>query len=464
MTSREDGYLEAVAGTTFRDRPLGGFSAGGVGIIRAEMEAVGLYMRSGLAGRIVDMPADDSTARGVTIEGDKNDAIAAEYARLGLMAHCADAVRWSRLFGGACLVLIAGDGRLLGDPLDVGNLDRIEEIKVFDPTLISVFSRYDDPMQANYGQPERYQIAATGTRNFIIHETRLVPIPGMPLPETIARTRQVPWHGRSALGACFDSIERYIAECRWVERMMERKQQAVYSMKGLAQLMAQQADPQGLVTTGQALIQARISAVDMARSLTQSVVVDSEDKYELRDLSMSGVKDAIDQAQVAVSADAGIAVTVLFGRSPGGQNSTGDSDWQGYYGLVGTIQNNDLHNALKRVTEVIVQQRSFQFRNLAGWKIKFNPLWVPSEQDQANTRLANANADQWEAQAATAYESVGAISAETIAKDLGAQGKFGLTPRTAVAAMPDDEPPDPVPPPADPNDPNADPNAPPPAG
>jgi len=61
----------------------------------------------------------------------------------------------------------------------------------------------------------------------------------------------------------------------------------------------------------------------MARHLMNTIAIDGADEYDQKNLTVSGVKDIMNELQIALSAAADIPATVLFGRSPAGENATG---------------------------------------------------------------------------------------------------------------------------------------------
>src|SRR5580765_7941874 len=85
----------------------------------SQIDLADLYLTNGLAQKIIDRPSDDAVQRGVDIEGDDDKLMNDEYDRLQVMAKLANALRWSRLLGGAVFLLIAKDGGDLNEPLNL---------------------------------------------------------------------------------------------------------------------------------------------------------------------------------------------------------------------------------------------------------------------------------------------------------------------------------------------------------
>lgn len=383
--------------------------------------AVERYATGGLYGRVVDLPADKAVSRGVVIDGDVDNVIANELDRLKVMPALADGLRWARLTGGAAIVVVAADGGLLRTPLDIDRLDRIEEIKVFDLDDVSATDQwYSDPTKPNYGMPELYQVRtqATGTANaeFYVHETRLIPISGDPLPRRIAALKGVPWAGRSAVTRPYQTIGDYRQSLGWALGILERKQQAVYRMKGLAELIEQNLEE---------AVQKRVAMVDAVRNLLNTVTLDSEDNYAIEDTSVAGVRDIVTEFQIALSAETGIPVTLLFGRSPAGQNATGDADFATFHDLVEGLQRNKAGPALERLVALILAQRSVATK-IEQWSIMWPPLESPTEKEQADVRKTNADAAAAEANALNTLAGAGMVSEEEGREYLIAEGKYGL--------------------------------------
>jgi len=403
----EDGYTSALLGNVRRQPGYLGHAD--------------VYARGGIAARVIDMPADVAMSRGVEIEGDDERVIAEELQRLDLVGNMSDALRWARLDGGAALMLLTDTGTL-DEPLPE-SIGQVTEIRVIELPQLSVApgGYYDDPGQPTYGQPEYYHVRPIMTGNsgssgfFVVHESRLLPVYGDPLPARLRIGAAVPWAGRSAATAPFRSIERYEKSLALSLEILKRKQQAVHRMAGLAEL----------IQNGQeALVRKRVDLVDEVRSLMNGVAVDAEDDYQVYDQTVSGVKDLIAEFQMAVSADSGIPVTALFGRAAAGLNATGENDLEGLYDLCEGIQQTCAQPALNRLIDAIARQAGVSAPS--QWRIKWPSLWTPTDAQQADTRLKNGQAAQAEATARLTDLDTGAVSGEEVREQMIRDGLYGL--------------------------------------
>lgn len=411
---KEDGYLSAVLGPNMHDAAAGGFGA---------LDDLAMYAEGGLPARVVDMIPDTAVSRGVEITGD--DRIGSELDRLKALPALADAWRWSRLTGGGAIVVVAKDGRSLRDPLDLDGLDQLLELKVFTLDDVSATEkRYSDPNEANFGMPEVYRVrtqaAGSVAAEFFVHESRLIEVPGDPLPAKLNR-KGIPWAGRPAVARAYRAIRRYGEGLRWSLRLLEKKQQAVHKMKGLADAIEAQLED---------VVRKRVEMVDAARNALNGVAVDSEDDYQILSSDMGGVKDTLAEFQISVAAEAGYPVTQLFGRSAAGLNATGDGDLEGFYNSVAMGRAVKVNPALERLVSLIRAQRS-----LAGsgegqgeaWSITWPPLKPATAKEEAEIRKANAEAQAREMDALGAAVDNG-LSTDEAYRYMKQEGLYGLIP------------------------------------
>jgi hypothetical protein len=418
ISARSDGYANLLSGLGVPglDRTSSTFNTG-PGFLRGmsrywslrwtTYELTNLYLTSGLAQRIVDKPADDAFQRGVEIENDEDELMSAEYDRLSVMTRLADAIRWSRLYGGAALILIAQDGGDFTDPLNTDNLDIINEIRVYDMTSIHGTDRYysDASDPDTFGKLEFYLITPPSAQSFEIHETRLIPVAGEPLPPNMFHVNKVPWTGRSVLEACAKDIGRYERALDWAERLIERKQQAVYQMSGLGEMFANGDD---------AMVVRRINMVDQVRGNLNSVVVDKDDSYSVLSPGIDGTQAVIEEFQTALASSTGFQVNMLFGKSTKGLNQTNAGDLESHYVMVSHIQEVIAKPPLEKLTSILWLQKDLKSKIPDDWDITFNSLWVPTAKEEADKKLVEQQADNFQEQTLIAFMTNQVLTAEEV--------------------------------------------------
>lgn len=366
-----------------------------------------IYSGSGVAQKIIDRPSDDCFQRGIEIEGDEGSMIFDEFDRLSVYTKMSDCVRWSRLYGGSCILVIVKDGGELDTPLNYDNIIQVIELKVYDLTCIKPTDiYYSDPNDLlKFGRVEYYDLHPPGVSTFRVHDTRLIFMGGEPTPLKQIIRQNLSFAGRSVLEGCLDDLSRYDQSLQWTLRLLERKQQGVYLMEGLGDLFAEQADD---------IVSRRINLVDLVRGNLNSVVVDAKDSYTVQNLGLDGIQSVIQEYQTALSASSNIPVVILFGKSTTGLNATGAGDLESYYGMVSHIQQVIAAPVLEKLTALLYIQQTFTDKIPDKWKICFNPLWVPSEAEQATTNKTNQEANAAEMTMLTSLQNAGIISPEEV--------------------------------------------------
>ena len=100
------------------------------------------------------------------------------------------AEQWARLYGGAIIVMLVDDGRGLEEPLDWQNAKSIEELRVFersvvqpDHTTLGTF-RFEDSMKnrERLGEPETYVVSSI-YGYFRVHRSRCLIFRNGKVPE-----------------------------------------------------------------------------------------------------------------------------------------------------------------------------------------------------------------------------------------------------------------------------------------
>jgi phage-related protein (TIGR01555 family) len=379
------------------------------------------YARGGLMARIIDMPAELAMSRGVTVENG-GDGVVAEMERLAVGECLSDALRWSLLDGGGAIVVMTQDGGELAQPLDPKRVVMIEELRVVSiENMKAGPNLYTDPTKLNYGWPITYEVRFNSGTNYVpVHESRIVEVPGTSRMAGMDDMSRIPWAGQPVGRAVIDAVDRYRNGVKWAEKLLERSQQAVHRMKGLADMLMAHQEP---------VVRARIDLVDSNRSALNGVAVDAEDDYTITSASLAGVKDTIGELEVAVAAETGWPVTVLFGRSPGGLNATGDSDWDIVYQQVSQLQRRRIRRPLERLVSLIYAQTGVTIDRPNDWHIVFNPLEVLNEQQTAE--MENKKADTLNKVAAaikTLVVDAAALSQDQATAYLQSERMFGLEP------------------------------------
>jgi len=357
-----------------------------------------MYMGGGLATRIVNIIADDMTREWVYI-GDKDSRFVVEDAvrSLALEENINTALRWQRLYGGSLLIVGADDGRTMDQPLNEKAIKSINYFRPVDSTCVDLSaSQWEkNPLSPRFGKVNvfriRYNVYDTYV-NMDIHYTRLIEFHNDPYPSgqyKMITTEQQYW-GMPALQTVNESLRDLGGITQNTVNILYDFVSGVYTLKGLSQLLAQDAD--GKAKTA---LTKRFEAINMAKSAINAAILDEGETYTKNFTTVSGLPELIDRFMLQLSGSTGIPVTRLYGRSPAGLNATGEADIRNYYDIIEAQQRNRLYVQLMRCFQLICIWKGLDFSNL---NVTFNSLYqltetekTQIEKDEATTRQTVVN-------------------------------------------------------------------------
>lgn len=389
------------------------------------------YETGGLFAKIIDIPSEEAVKHGFDMNLNNPDLesyIDDSLDWLEWEEKAATAIKWARLYGGSIMVMLIDDGRGIDEPLDWQNIRSIDELRVYEraivqPDYASLYN-YDprDPVRkttSRFAMPEFYNVYSM-YGSFKVHESRCLIFRNGILPERTTQANYRYW-GMPEYVRIRKELREAVTSHSFGVKMLERAVQAIYSMKGLAQLLA--------TDEGEDAVLKRLEVIDMARGILNSIAIDSEgENYDFKNMQLSGVKDVIDMTCNMLSAVTNIPQTILFGRSPAGENSTGTSDLENYYNHVERIQKLMLRGNLKTLLDVILRAglTSGQVEEEPDYKLKFVPLWNMTEAEQATVEQTKAQTSQLKAQTAQIYVDMQAVDPSEVRRGLAKDEEFAI--------------------------------------
>lgn len=395
-----------------------------------DMQLTSLYEGNGLFSKIIDTPAEEALKHGfnLNLNSDELDNFVEECLdELEWEEKAATAIKWARLYGGSIIVMLIDDGRGLEEPVDWQNIKSIDELRVFEravvqPDYASLYMQdYGGKGNVNrtskFGEPEFYYVTSM-YGSFMVHESRCLVFRNGVLPEQVSNTTYQMW-GMPEYIRIKRALRETVTAHTDATKLLERSVQAIYSMKNLASLLA--------TDDGEDQVVRRLEVIDMARGLLNSIAIDADgENYDFKSISFSGVKDVIDSTCNMLSALTNIPQTLLFGRSPAGENATGASDLENYYNFVERIQKLMLKRNLRYLLDVVFKAgvASGEIDEEPDYKLVFNPLWSLSDAEQATVEQTKASASLTKAQTAQIYVDMQALDPSEVRRKLASDDEF----------------------------------------
>ena len=374
-----------------------------------------IHRGSWMAGLIVDIVADDMTRRGVEfvteIPPDQGQIIDRAISGMNFWGILNETVKWGRLYGGSVAVALLQDQDMKQplrlDTVGPGQFKGIIALDrwMVEPSLEDLVTDFGPHL----GMPKYYRVSvgSPALRGQVIHHSRmLVRHCGIELPYQ-QRLQEMLW-GISVLERLYDRMIAFDSASTGAAQLVYKAYLRTLSVDGLRDVVSAGGKPLNGLT----------AYVDMMRrfqGLEGITIIDAKDKYEAQTHgAFSGLADVLTQFGQQVSGAAQIPLVRLFGQSPSGLNSTGESDLTTYYDHIKRLQQKDLHHGVTLAYQLTAASKGIKLP--PDFAIDFKPLRELDDKDKADIASSIATT------VSGAYES-GLISQQITLKELRQQSR-----------------------------------------
>lgn len=412
---RKDGWMNLFTGLGTRADKTKSTRAVPTGFL-ADAEKEIIYADDGLGARIVDLLPEDMMKQGWHYvfenekEGFDNYSKIYNHVFKEIRANykITQALKWARLYGGALILLGVYDGESLDQPLNLNKIKNFENLKIIprNNVMYGTMEFQMNPELPHYGQVEYYPVTFYTGRQYQmqrVHYSRVIEIKGIEIPSSEASLipMEFRYWGLSVFQRIQDRLKELGSSFSSLANLLNELTIGKYKYKDLAQIMSSD--------DGGELVQKRLQAMDLMKSVFHSVLLDTDESFERDTLSFSGVSDVMYQFMMMTSAATGYPMTKLFGISPGGLNSTGEADMYQYYDMVKAKQETELLPIIERLVKIISE-----WQNIPEPEIVFNPLEQMTEKEQAELEAKKADSEYKKMQTYQGYIDMGIMSPEIV--------------------------------------------------
>ena len=347
-----------------------------------------LYRESWLAKRIIDMPCEDMTRSWYTLGPDfapeDLESLRRLEARHEIRREMTNAIRWARLYGGACaLMVIRGQENDLAAPLDGEAIlpgdfqgllvrDRVDGVQ---PSL-ELEEDLDDP---DFGYPKYYDFQTEELGSLRVHHSRILRFTGRDLPRREEIGEQ--YWGASELEHIREELEKRNATSWNIAQLVFQANVTTLKMSDFGELLAMGTERE------KRRVLAAMEEQNRMRNSFGLQLLSAGDTYENHPYSFGGLREVYEAFMMDMAGAAGIPATRLFGRSPDGMNATGESDLKNYYEMIGQMQERHLRPALEKLLPVMAASCwGFVPEKM---EIRFPSLMTTSPAEEAEIRAKN---------------------------------------------------------------------------
>ena len=254
-----------------------------------------------------------------------------------------------------------------------------------------------------------------------VHHSRVIRFVGRELP-WLEKVVEQYW-GESEVESIYQDLIRHDNVAANMVALTFRANVNYMESDGLDQLLG----------TGNAEMQRRFWNVMQAQSIMESNfgtrIINKGDAIHNTQYTFTGLSDVYECMMMDVAGAARIPVTKLFGRSPAGMNSTGESDMRNYYDYIDSIRDTTFRTIIERLLPVLAMSAWGKIPD--DLDIDFEPMQTPN-----NIEIADITAKKTAA-IVQAYQA-DLIDLETARKELNAldaeTGMFGNLPDDLITS------------------------------
>ena len=348
--------------------------------LRITLEAA--YRSSWIVGQVVDTVAEDMTREGITINStmdpDESKNLQSGLTNFAIWQSLCSNTKWARLYGGSIAVVLT-EGADYSKPLNIETIGKgkFKGLLVLDRWQIDpTFGDLVTEVGIDMGKPKYYNTlpGCSSMPAQKIHYTRVIRFDGIELPYYQKLAENL-W-GLSVVERMWDRLLAFDSATVGASQMLYKAYLRVIGIDGLRDALA----------TGGAEEQAVIKQfhyIRLMQSMEGITLLDLKDKFETHQYSFAGVSDVLIQFGQQISGATGIPLVRLFGQSPAGLSSTGESDLRNYYDHIKKLQNSHMRRDVYKLLQVM--NMSINGKPVPkDFDFEFNSLWQMSEKEKAD--------------------------------------------------------------------------------
>ena len=366
-----------------------------------------LYASNGLCRRIVNILPEHALRNFITAD----ELLLDELKRLKVKQKLMDACNWSRLYGAAVIVAFVDDGREMDKPLDLNNVKKLVHLRVYDCNRVRCEKEdlSNNYYAEHYGQPEIYTITPIGGESFKVHRSRLHLMEGDTIPD--GRKQYNNYWSQSVLQSVYNDLLNLEITKNSAASIITDFVQNTISVENFSGLIGNEKNNVHLLN--------RMNLLEETKSASNMIYCDAEsENYQKLSANVSGFTDIWAKFENQICATTSNMHMVLFGSSPSGLNSNGESEQESWNNKVESYQEDEVDPALTFIISIIEAQKLWdETKRPKNFEWEFPPLKVANEMEVAQINLSVAQMD-------AIYIDRGAVGASFVYSKRYADGKF----------------------------------------
>ena len=340
-----------------------------------------MYIEHGIIQTMIDQPVEDGFRGGLKIISSElsNDEIIELEKKIEeteAVEKLIEALKWNRLFGGAGLIInVAGE-----DPRDDFDIEAVGEGREIEFYSADRWELANNPYILTPTLTPNGQRVKDVNFNYYgieINPSRVLILRGKPAP-SLKRLQLQGW-GMSELERLVSPMNKFLKNQNVIYELLDEAKLDVYSIDNYA----------GSVASGQEeAVKKRIMLTNYMKSYLNALILDAEDKFDQKQMSMAGVSEVLREARYDIASAMKMPVTKIFGMSSAGFNS-GDDDIENYNSMIERDVRTPSKNIIKTIVRLLCKA-TFDYIP-EDIDIEFESLRIMKETEEEALRTSKYN-------------------------------------------------------------------------
>ena len=340
-----------------------------------------MYIEHGIIQTMIDQPVEDGFRGGFKIISSElsNDEIIELEKKIEeteAVEKLIEALKWNRLFGGAGLIInVAGE-----DPRDDFDIEAVGEGREIEFYSADRWELANNPYILTPTLTPNGQRVKDVNFNYYgieINPSRVLILRGKPAP-SLKRLQLQGW-GMSELERLVSPMNKFLKNQNVIYELLDEAKLDVYSIDNYA----------GSVASGQEeAVKKRIMLTNYMKSYLNALILDAEDKFDQKQMSMAGVSEVLREARYDIASAMKMPVTKIFGMSSAGFNS-GDDDIENYNSMIERDVRTPAKNIIKTIVRLLCKA-TFDYIP-EDIDIEFESLRIMKETEEESLRTSKYN-------------------------------------------------------------------------
>lgn len=341
-----------------------------------------IYKNSGVIRAMINQPVDDAFRNGIIIKTkdagfteEQTAEIQYDIKNQSVMRTYTQGEKWARLFGGAGIIIDVEGDKNPALPFHIDQLKKGQRVSFYAADLWELNTTSSDV----YGEQKPYIDDLTeSSAPYVfygkkLHKSRVIRLVGEEAPSQLRSTLKG-W-GMSLVESMIDPLANYYELNNLTSNYIEQGKIDVFKILGLNDALAME--------NGAQAVMAKAAVANMLKGLNNGLVIDKEDDFTQKQISMAGVPELREQNRIELGASTRMPLTKTYGISSPSFNN-GEDGQENYNGMVESTIRTPSEFKWVKIVQIMYQLRFGKYpKNI---DISFHPLRVLSSKEEAELK------------------------------------------------------------------------------